>query len=170
MNTVAAFFKEAILFARDMPPAVNKLLQEAVAAREDKPRAERLLWAAHETDPRRLEVYVALYKFYFYQGRFEQAREVAQQGLRAAAGQGDFPADWRGLTVASADWTRPEGAERFYLYTLKALGFISLRMREFTLALAILDKLHELDPQDQVGGSVILDLARGVGEDEAVPA
>lgn len=170
MNTVAAFFKEAILFSRDMPPAVNKLLQEAVAARDDKPRAERLLWEAHETDPKRLEVYVALYKFYFYQGRFDEACAVAQQGLRAAAEQGGFPADWRELAIASADWTRPEGAERFYLYTLKALGFISLRMREFRLALDILDKLRELDPQDQVGGSVILDLARGVSEEEAVPA
>lgn len=51
------------------------------------------------------------------------------------------------------------GAQHFYLFTLKALAFIRLRLGRREESLALLGKLRELDPGDSVGSSVIHDLA-----------
>lgn len=160
------FLDERVLFAPNMEPAVNALLQQAVAAYSDTERAEDLLWQAQRMAPRQLEVYIALYKFYFYKYRLEDAERVAGMALAQAAEQGGFSADWRLLSVASTDWCR-DGAERVYLYSLKALGFIRLRRGDADGGTAILEKLTELDPTDQVGGSVLMDLAAGARDDGA---
>jgi len=158
------FPKEQVLFGRNIPAPVNALLQQAVRAYDDTDRAEDLLRQAQRMDPEQLEVYIALYKFYFYKLRLEDAEGVTREALARAAGQGGFDADWQTLGPASANWFRVDGPERVYLYSLKALGFIRLRRMDFRGGEAILDKLAELDPQDQVGGSVLLELAAGLRE------
>ena len=52
------------------------------------------------------------------------------------------------------------GATRLYLYSLKATGFVQLRKGNVQAALAVLQKLRELDPMDQVGGSVVWEMAQ----------
>jgi hypothetical protein len=52
-----------------------------------------------------------------------------------------------------------DGPQHFYLFTLKALAFIRLRLGRPGESLALLNKLSELDPGDSVGSSVIRDLA-----------
>lgn len=158
------FPKERILFGRNIPAPVNALLQQAVNAYGDTERAEDLLWQAQRMDPAQLEVYIALYKFYFYQYRLDEAESVAREALRRAAEAGGFAADWNALGLDSTDWTRSEGPERIYLYSLKALGFIRLRQLDFEGGEAILARLAALDPDDQVGGSVLLELAEGLRE------
>lgn len=158
------FPKEQVLFAPNIAPEVNALLQSAVHAYDDTERAESLLWQAHELDPDQLEVYIALYKFYFYKYRLDEAQQVTEQALAHAARLGGFPADWQALTPDSANWSVFDGPERIYLYSLKALGFIRLRRMDFEGGEAILNKLTELDPQDCVGGSVLLELAAGLSE------
>jgi hypothetical protein len=74
-----------------------------------------------------------------------------------------FSTDWRQLDSTSAEWLPAVGATRYFLYSLKALAFIRLRREDPEGARRILDKLQELDPEDQVGGSVIQDLALGSG-------
>jgi tetratricopeptide (TPR) repeat protein len=155
---------ERVLFGKDIPPAVNALLQQAVKAYEDTERAETLLRQAQRMNPDQLEVYIALYKFYFYKLRLTEAEVVVREALARAARQGGFDADWRVLGPASAFWSQPDGPERVYLYSLKALGFIRLRLLDFGGGEAILNKLAELDPQDQVGGTVLLELAAGLRE------
>lgn len=164
MHEPLVFTQERVLFGPDIPAPVNALLQQAVAARDDAELAEELLWRAQRMNPAQLEVYVALYKFYFYRKRLEEAERAARLALEEAARQGGFAADWAVLDRVSADWSRPGGPERVYLYTLKALGFIRLRLPDFRSGEAILWKLAELDPEDQVGGSVLLDLAEGLRE------
>jgi hypothetical protein len=104
-------------------------------------------------------VYFALYKFYFYRGRLLEAERATLDGLTEAAAQGGFTDDWKQLHAGSADWTQATGPVRFYLFSLKALAFIRLRNVRTSEATAILAKLAELDPGDQVGGSVIRSLA-----------
>lgn len=79
--------------------------------------------------------------------------------MKTAAAQGGFPADWWRLSVYDANWDSVDGAQHFYLFTLKALAFIRLRLGKCEESLALLDKLKELDPKDSVGSSVIRDLA-----------
>jgi hypothetical protein len=147
------------LFGGEASPVITQLLQEAAAVYQQTSRAEAILWSAQAIDPACLPVYFALYKFYFYKFRLADAEKVALMGLKTAAHQGGFPAEWSRLSPTTAKWGSTEGVQHFYLFTLKALAFIRLRMGKREESLALLDKLRELDPNDSVGSSVIRDLA-----------
>lgn len=147
------------LFGGEASPVITQLLQEAAAVYQQSSRAEAILWSAQAIDPTCLPVYFALYKFYFYKFRLADAEKVALMGLGTAAHQGGFPAEWSHLSPTTAKWNSTEGAQHFYLFTLKALAFIRLRLGRREESLALLDKLRELDPNDSVGSSVIRDLA-----------
>lgn len=156
--------QDGIDFGFDIPTEVNSLLQEAIQNYHNTEYAERTLWHAYEMAPECLGTYIALYKFYFTKKDIEQAEQVALIGLDEAARQGGFIPDWRKLAADSSDWSGTTTPQRFFLYTLKALAFIRLRLGKLDNARAILAKLAELDPDDQVGSSVIADLALGVAE------
>jgi tetratricopeptide (TPR) repeat protein len=157
-STVRAI-EDRVYFARDIKPEVNACLQQAVACANDFERARSLLHQAKDMDPDQLEVYTALYKFYFYRGYLDEAELVTVESLARAAQQGGFSRDFEQLTPACTDWQAQGGPARAFLYSLKALSFIRLRKDDRAGAMAVLDKLQELDPEDQVGGSVILELA-----------
>jgi len=151
---------DAINFG-DLPEAIDALLQEGVAAyRHDRARADRLFRRALADAPQELATYFCLYKIHTYQGNLGQAQAAAESGLREAAHQAGWTADWR-------DWptlpTLPDGAGRFALYTLKALAFIHLRQDERPQAREILDRLRVLDPTGAVGWPVVAALADGLG-------
>lgn len=158
LSTVSPI-EERIHFASDIKPEVNACLQQAVACANDFERARALLHQAKEMDPDQLEVYTALYKFYFYRGYLDEAELVTLESLARAAQLGGFSGDFTQLTPGCTDWQVQGGAARAFLYSLKALSFIRLRKDDHAGAMAVLDKLQELDPEDQVGGSVILELA-----------
>ena len=149
------------LFGGEASPVVTQLLKQAAAAYQQTNRAEAILWSAQAIDPACLPVYFALYKFYFYKFRLADAEKVALMGLNAAAQQGGFPAEWSRLSFADANWKSTICAQHFYLFTLKALAFIRLRLGRREESLELLVKLLELDPSDSVGSSVIRDLAHG---------
>jgi tetratricopeptide (TPR) repeat protein len=155
----AAGTPTSLPFSAETTPRVAALLAEAAAAQGEDARAETLLKAARHADPHCLAVYFALYKFYFYRGRLLEAERATLDGLAEAAEQGGFSCDWEQLHAGSTDWTPATGPARFYLFSLKALAFIRLRRGRISEATAILARLAELDPADQVGGSVIRSLA-----------
>lgn len=155
----AAGTPTSLPFSAETAPRVTALLAEAAAAQGEDARTETLLKAAWHADPHCLAVYFALYKFYFYRGRLLEAERAALDGLTVAAAQGGFGDNWEQLHAGSVDWTQASGPARFYLFSLKALAFIRLRRGRISEARAILVRLAELDPADQVGGSVIRSLA-----------
>ncbi len=148
-------------FAREVPPVIAKLLQDAATAFAQTHHAEAILWSAQAIDPGCLPVYFSLYKFYFYKGRLDMAERVARQALTVSARHGGFDADWRTVDILSADWCNRCGPPHFYLFSLKALAFICLRRTRAEESGEILDKLAEIDPEDSVGAGVIRDLMRG---------
>lgn len=160
MSGTLEVLEERVLFAPGIAPEVNACLQAAVAHANDFERARALLYEAREIDPDALDVYIALYKFLFYRGKLGEAEEVAEQALKRAAAKGGFTEEWRSLEPGFAA-SDPETA-RIYLYSMKALAFINLRSGNHELGRAILDKLLLLDPKDEVGGSVIMDLAEAL--------
>ena len=164
--SVIAFHEDRVMFGVNIPPYINAYLQKAVAAYDKPELAESLLWQAQQMDPNQLEVYVALYKFYFYKNRIDEAEGVVFVALKKSAELGNFPADWNQLTPASTNWLSIENPQRLYLYALKALSFIRLRQDDTESAANILGKLHELDPTDQVGGSVLQQLADAMQDSE----
>ncbi len=150
----------------EAPPALQQLLRESLDVCDDWERAERLLLDARTMMPERLEILVALYKMYAYSNRFEQSLHLIDEALAQAASQGGFPCDWRHLDSDSADWRAARGPVRFYLYSLKATGFVRLRQGEVSQAYEVLQKLRELDRSDQVGGSVVFEMATRLLDDE----
>ena len=155
---LAAVLDERVVFARGIDPKVNHCLQSAVACADDFERARAYLYQARDLDPDQLEVYVALYKFCFYRGHFNEAENIALEALARAADNGGFERDWTLLHESSTDWNDIDSPARLYLYSLKALGFIRLRKGDNAGAGEVLAMLARLDPQDQVGGSVIMAL------------
>jgi hypothetical protein len=141
------------------PPLIDATLRQAAEAYADTQKAEFLLWTALKADEECLGSYFSLYKFYFYKRMLAEAEEVALLGLETAARQGGFTPDWTLLDARSADWQRVDAPQHFYLFTLKALAFIRLRLGRPQESRELLAKLGELDPQDSVGASVIRDLA-----------
>ena len=160
MKTLEMIGDTMSLFGGEASPVVTLLLQEAAAAYQHTSRAESILWSAQAIAPACLPVYYALYKFYFYKCRLLDAEKVALMGLETAARQAGVAADWALLSPQSVNWYLPDAPQHFYLFTLKALAFIRLRLGKRAESLALLDKLQELDPGDSVGSSVIRDLAK----------
>lgn len=151
---------DAINFG-DLPEAVNRLLQQGVAAyRSDPSHADRLFRQALAAAPAQLPIYFCLYKIHTYQGDLDAAQAAAEDGLREAARQAGWAADWRNWRPQTGI---PDGVGRFALYTLKALAFIRLRQNDRSQALQMLDALQQLDPAGAVGWPVVAALAEAVG-------
>jgi hypothetical protein len=161
-----AFTEERVIFSPNIPAEVNNLLQAAVAASSvNQAEAESLFLQAQSLDSHCLQTYFALYKFYFFQKRLLDAERIVLAGLEESAQQGGFPNDYRQLAGNLQQWNLyANECSLFYLYTLKALAFIRLRLGLTLDAQLILSMLQQLDPKDLSGASVIMDLAAGVTE------
>ena len=156
-----AFIEERVLFSPNIPTEVNNLLQAAVAASSvNQAEAESLFLQAQSLDSHCLQTYFALYKFYFFQKRLLDAERIVLAGLEESAQQGGFPNDYRQLAGNLQQWNLyANECSLFYLYTLKALAFIRLRLGLTLDAQLILSTLQQLDPKDLSGASVIMDLS-----------
>lgn len=155
---------EDLSFNSELSVDVKFLLEEARRCCRDKEKTIALLQQAQALAPDKLEVYFRHYKYLFYNKRLPEAEEVARQGLSEAARQINISPDCLLMTPDTADWKNSQGTERFYLFTMKALAFILLRQQRQHESEAILKKIAELDPDDQVGSSVIRDLALSLRE------
>jgi hypothetical protein len=160
------FMEERVLFSPTIPVEVNNLLQAAVAASSvNQSKAETLFLQAKTLDSHCLQTYFALYKFYFFQKRLLEAERIVLAGLEESAAQGGFPSDYRQLVKNLTKWNGyADETTLFYLYTLKALAFIKLRLGLTVEAQRVLSHLQQLDPEDLSGAYVIMDLAAGVTE------
>ncbi|MEJ1964555.1 MAG: hypothetical protein WDO56_24600 [Gammaproteobacteria bacterium] len=146
-------------FGGPVPAELDRNLTEAARLYADKPRAEALMLNALQRDSECLPTYFALYKFYFYSRRLADAERMVLQALETAARQAAISSDWPTLTPDSAAWQDTAGPAHFYLFSLKALAFIRLRLGRPQEAAALLAKLAELDSFDGVGASVVRSLA-----------
>jgi hypothetical protein len=165
MGTVTPLVEERVRFGSNIPAETNQCLQTA-AATPQSDSAEAVLARAAALGPEVLAVDVARYKFYFYRGQLAEAERVVRGTLAKAAAQGGFAEDWRLHQAPLAGREEAEGPQRYYLYALKALAFISLRQEKREQAAAILQALCATDPEDLIGASVIEDLMDG-SEDDA---
>lgn len=143
------------LFGGDAPPAVRRLLDQAATT----PAAEvgGLLWTAQTCAPDCLAVYYLLYKYHAGRKQLDLAERAALKGLEQAGMQAGLPQHWHAIDLAAlplADFTAV-GPARFWLFTLKALAFISLRSGRTDDARVLLDVINRLDPSHSVGGDVI---------------
>jgi len=146
----AAFADSAL--GGGLSPQVDALIAQAGLLRDRPLEALPLLQQARAAAPSHPSPLIALYRFYFYGHQLAEARAVAEDALaiaRTALGP-NF-----GDEAPSDDAARHDAAVRFYLFTLKGLAYLNLRLGELDEARLMLGELRRLDPQDRVGGALL---------------
>jgi len=152
------FERTELYFDEPLSPEVAQLLVEAGETYGSE-AAEMKLLNASRLAPQHLTVLVALYRYYFYQHRLEDALLVAESALAVSGRKLGFE-DWRHLREADvgAGAMRSIGLVRFYLMVLKATGYVHLRLGDFDTGRQMLEKLVALDSHDRIGGKALLDV------------
>lgn len=122
--------------------------------------AELPLLQAYLRAPDSLNVLVALNRFYYYQHRLEEALLISEKALALIRLKLDFPEQWQALQSSHIVNIPKEYLTdvRLYLFTLKSLGFLHMRLHHLTLSHAIFSKLVSLDEMDRMGAKALLDL------------
>jgi len=135
-----------------LSPQVEALIGEAGRLRDRPLEALPLLERARAAAPRHPAPVIALYRFYFYGHQLALARAAGEDALaiaRTALGP-DF-----GDAPPSDEAARYDAAVRFYLFTLKGLAYLNMRMGDLEDAHLLLAELRRLDPGDRVGGALL---------------
>ncbi|MDZ4201389.1 MAG: hypothetical protein U1C96_04485 [Gallionella sp.] len=155
------FDQAELYFDEPLAQDVARLLVEAADAYGSE-AAEGLLLRANLMAPQHLMVLVALYRYYFYQHRLDDALLVAESAMAVVGRRLGFPDSWRYLHEGNlgAGVMRSMGLVRFYLMVLKAAGYINLRLGNYALGQEMLEKLVELDSHDRMGGKGLLEVVR----------
>lgn len=163
-------FDRADLYFDDPADCEVQRLLEAAGAAYGEDLAESLLLRAYFLAPEQLIVLVALYRFYFYQHRLEDALIVSDRAMATVARRLELPGDWQRWQADHVGHAvlRSMGLLRFYLHVLKATGYLNLRLGRMDLGRAQLEKLVELDSHDRMGGKALLQVldAAAAEEDE----
>lgn len=152
------FDQAGLYFDEPVASAVQELIAEAAGA-YGEPTAEALLHKAYFLAPEALVVLVALYRYYFYQHRLEDALIVAARAMSIVGARLGFPDDWTRLhpDYLGQAVLRSMGLLRFHLSVLKATGYINLRLGNLEVGRAQIEKLIELDSHDRFGGKALLE-------------
>ncbi len=139
---------------------VNALIKQAGNSYEDG-EAELPLLQAYLRSPTSLNVLVAINRFYYYQHRLPDALVVSEKALEIIREKLQFPADWQSLEIDDINNVPTEQLSwvRLYLFTLKSIGFLKLRMHELEPSKTIFEKLSRLDSENRIGAKALLELA-----------
>jgi hypothetical protein len=148
----------ATIFGQGLPEAAARHLQCAAFAYSDEQAAESHLKAAQAEAPDHAAVLIGLYRFYFYRGRLKEALDIAYLCLAKGARENGLSADWREVRAGDAEFGDYGATPRFYLFTLKAAAYLSMRLGSLEEGRAMIAKLLELDPSDKIGAKVLLDV------------
>lgn len=150
-----------------LPPEAERHLHLAGQDYRDAAAAEAHLRRAQALAPQHAAVYIGLYRFYFYQGRLEEALAVSRQCLDKAGGDAGLNPDWRAVRPGDADFDSYEAVlPRFYLFSLKAYGYLQMRLGRLEAGREAIAKLMELDPADKLGGGVLLEVLARMGRED----
>ncbi len=159
---------EQACFGSNLPEQVEQHLYLAGLNYQNDQIAESHLFQAQALAPGHAAVLIALYRFYFYKGRLLDALEVAQRCLIKAARDNGLNEDWRRVQPGDAAFGSYDAVlPRFYLFTLKACGYLQMRLGRLEESRVVLNRMLELDPTDKLNASVLLKvLYRHGREDE----
>nr|CRH05908.1 conserved protein of unknown function [Candidatus Magnetococcus massalia] len=146
-------------YSHELDPTIGQRLIGAMKEPDDAKQIQ-LLQAVVEAYPATLDGHICLIKALFKAQRLDEAEQAAQRALAEAAGQGRFSHNPADHTPADQQWLVVGSAQRLYLFCLKALGVVNMRQQKLVEAEALLSKLLELDPHDEIGGASYLQLVQ----------
>lgn len=138
-----------------LPAAAETALREASLSRGEPAVEGAALMRAQALAPEHPAVLIALYRSHFYGHRLQPARAVARHALAVGAGALGLPTVWREVPAQALPGARHDAVTRFYLFALKGLAYLSLRLGDEAEARDALALLRALDPDDRVGGALI---------------
>jgi tetratricopeptide (TPR) repeat protein len=146
--------------------AANHLELAGLAYTQDNV-AEHHLGEALRLAPEHLAVQVGYYRYLFYKGRLQEALTQLDVCLGKAAAQSGLPLDWRNARPQDAEFSSLDAIwARFYLFALKAHGYIKMRLGDLEGGSAAIHKAMQLDPSDKVGAKILLEVVARQGIDE----
>ena len=153
------FEAQGLYFENKDTPEVENMI--AIASENyASGEAELPLLRAYFLAPNSLNVLVALNRFYYYQHRLEDALAATLKALAVIRPLIDFPEDWRDLQPHHISETPANllTQVRLYLFTLKAIGFLNMRLELLDVSKSIFEKLVDLDGKDRIGAKGLLEL------------
>ncbi len=153
------FEAQGLYFEEPEVAGVKELIADA-ADNYAAGTAEYPLLKAYFLAPDSLNVLVALNRFYYYQHRLEDALLATSRALMVIRHKVAFPENWRDLKIEHITGSPAEllTQVRLYLFTLKAIGFLNMRLEYLDISRAIFEKLVSLDSKDRIGAKGLLEL------------
>jgi hypothetical protein len=147
--------------------AAQRHLELAGLAYSQDSVAESHLDAATLLAPGHLAVQIGYYRYLFYKGRLQDALAQLDVCMANAAAQSGLPPDWRSAEPQDANFgSYDEAWARFYLFALKAHGYIRLRLGDIEGGSLAIAKALQLDPTDKVGAKILLEVVERQGRDD----
>jgi len=155
------FEGESLYFDELLPDEVGELLRQSAQA-YGTTEGELRLMRAYFLEPHHLTVLVALYRFFYYQHRYEDAMRVADRALEVTASRLNISSDWRKLNMGqlAVAIVQSMTLTRFFLMVLKGAGYLRLRTGDTGGGLERLLKVAELDSSDRLGVAALIEVAR----------
>jgi len=148
-----------------IPAPAEALITQAGKVREQTEQALALLEQALALAPSHPACLIALYRFHFYGNRLSEARRIAREAIRVAAGRLGLPDEWESVP-AQALSGELSPLPRFYLFSLKGYAYLSLRLGELDNGRHALAQLARLDPGDQTGHAVLSRILDRLGHED----
>ena len=110
-----------------------------------------------------LTVLVSLYRFYYYQHRYEDALICADKAMAISAEKLKMQVAWQELNMETLAYGLLNSMTlvRFYLMTLKGAGYLNLRLDNIDVGVQMLEKVLELDQEDRLGTGYLLQTVEG---------
>ncbi len=151
------FEAQLLYFDFSISAEVNELLQRAGDAYGEGD-AEHYLQKAYDLAPENLSVLVAMYRFYYYQHRYQAALDIAFQAMSVVAPRISFPSHWSHLTFndLANGVVSSFTLVRFYLLALKGAAYLNLRLGKIAEGIYMLNKVVEFDSKDRLGARALL--------------
>lgn len=122
--------------------------------------AEAPLLEALALEPNNMSVLVALYRFYYYQHRLEDALNISNDVMAKVGPEIGFPENWQALSFNHLANGVVESFTkvRFYLLALKGAAYLNLRLGRRDTAVAMLNKVVEFDSKDRLSARALLNV------------
>ncbi|MET0085279.1 MAG: hypothetical protein ABW082_02125 [Sedimenticola sp.] len=164
-------FEEGALYFDEPLQVEAKRCLDNAAEEYGEESAEQLLMRAYFLEPEHPMVLVALYRYFYYQHRLEEALIVADRVLKVFANRLQIPEDWHELNEMEigSGVLISMTMIRFYMLALKGAGFLELRLGLYESALARLNKVIELDSNDRLGARALIEVVQEALSNAAGP-
>ena len=149
-----------------VPPGAEEILWKAARAYSDTETALAHLREADRLYGDFLPVVLGCYKFHFYKGRIAEAIPYAWKAARIMGRHLGLPDSFDDVRPGDAAFSEYESGPRFYLFAMKAVGYLHARIGEEQRGLDILEKVRLLDPLDRLGVSRLIAVVENGGKEE----